>query len=192
MAPPTTSLRDLVTRLSPARRRTADAALHLFAEHGVGGTSLQMIADHLGLTKAAVYHQFRTKDEIVLAVIEVQLAPLEDALIEARANVEDPVERRTLLLTTVIDVVVSNRSSLSTLQNDPVLFRLLGEHPPSRHLWIEVFRDLLGPGLDEQARIRASVISAILGTVSFPLVADIEDATLGEELRRIALPLLEP
>jgi AcrR family transcriptional regulator len=31
-----------------------DAALDLFAEHG--GTSLQMIADAIGITKAAVYH----------------------------------------------------------------------------------------------------------------------------------------
>lgn len=186
----TTSLEDLVARHSPTRLRTVDAALLLFAEHGVGGTSLQMIADSLGLTKAAVYHQFRTKDEIVLAVIEVQLAPLERALHQVRADVDDVAERRHRLLAAVIDVVVANRSSLSTLQNDPVLFRLLGEHPPSQRLWREVFRDLLGEGLDDQARIRASVISAILGTVAFPLVVDIDDITLRDELLRIARPLL--
>lgn len=191
MAAPTTSLEDLVGRLSPARLRTVDAALRLFAEHGVGGTSLQMIADHLGLTKAAIYHQFRTKDEIVLAVIEAQLAPLERALLDARAATSDAVERRERLLAEIIGVVVANRSSLSTLQSDPVLFRLLGEHPPSRHLWTEVFRDLLGPGLDDQARIRASVISAIIGTVAFPLVVDVDDDTLRGELLRIARPLLD-
>ena len=45
-----------------------DAALALFADNGVSGTSLQMIADAVGITKAAVYHQFRTKEQIVLAV----------------------------------------------------------------------------------------------------------------------------
>ena len=30
-----------------------------------------MIADELGVTKAAVYHQYKTKDEIVLAAAEV-------------------------------------------------------------------------------------------------------------------------
>ena len=36
----------------------------------MNGTSLQMIADAMGVTKAAVYHQFHTKEEIVLAVAE--------------------------------------------------------------------------------------------------------------------------
>ena len=54
-------------------------ALELFARHGVGGTSLQMIADSLEVTKAAVYHQFHTKEAIVLAVLETHLQPLEKA-----------------------------------------------------------------------------------------------------------------
>ena len=51
-----------------ARERVLEAALHLFAERGVNGTSLQMIADHLGVSKAAIYYQFHTKDDIVLSV----------------------------------------------------------------------------------------------------------------------------
>ena len=44
-----------------------------------------MIADALGVTKAAVYHQFKTKDEIIIAVTEMQLARLEEPLEEAEA-----------------------------------------------------------------------------------------------------------
>ena len=54
--------------------RIIEAALVLFAEHGVSGTSLQMIADAIGVTKAAVYQQYNTKDEIILAVAQVVLA----------------------------------------------------------------------------------------------------------------------
>src|SRR4249919_3146625 len=57
---------------SPAQRRILEATHDLIAEHGVGGTSLQMIADAVGVTKAAVYHQFRAKDEIVIAVTEIE------------------------------------------------------------------------------------------------------------------------
>ena len=32
-----------------------------------------MIADAIGVTKAAVYHQYRTKDEIILAAAEDEL-----------------------------------------------------------------------------------------------------------------------
>ena len=52
----------------------------------MSGTSLQMIADTIGVTKAAVYHQFKTKEEIVIAVVEVDLAQLEAALDAAEAE----------------------------------------------------------------------------------------------------------
>ena len=70
---------------SPAQNRILAAALDLFATHGVSGTSLQMIADALGVTKAAVYHKFKAKDDIVLAVTEAELSKLEDAADRCRA-----------------------------------------------------------------------------------------------------------
>src|SRR5690349_11421445 len=124
------SVRELVARYSDAQRRTIDRALHLFAEHGVGGTSLQMIADALGVTKAAVYHQFQTKDAIVRAVIETQLQPFEALVERAEASVPGRATREALL-DALLDIVVTNRQQLSPLQRDPVLFRLLGEYPPS-------------------------------------------------------------
>lgn len=53
-----------------------------------------------------------------------------------------------------------------------------------------MFKELLGEGLGVQVRIRASAISAILGTVSFPLVVDVDDDTLRDELIRIVTPLV--
>ena len=56
-----------------AQVRVITAALELFSEHGVGGTSLQMIADTIGVTRVVVYHQFKTKDEIVIAAAGTEL-----------------------------------------------------------------------------------------------------------------------
>ena len=70
MAPSRTASRAGRQRKPPsaAQTRIIEAALREFARNGVGGTSLQMIADDIGVTKAAVYHQYKTKDEIVRAV----------------------------------------------------------------------------------------------------------------------------
>ena len=78
-----------------AQVRIITAALDLFAEHGVNGTSLQMIADAIGVTKAAVYHQFKTKDEIVLAAVEVDLVKVEAALDAAETDARPPAGART-------------------------------------------------------------------------------------------------
>src|SRR4029453_13101207 len=71
---------------TPPQTRIIDAALVLFAEHGISGTSLQMIEDQIGATKAAVYHQYNTKDEIILAVAEVVLTGLEAAVTAAEGE----------------------------------------------------------------------------------------------------------
>jgi len=189
--PDVETLRERAARYSPAQRRTIDAALRLFAEHGVGGTSLQMIADEVGVTKAAIYHQFSTKEAIVLGVIEVKVQPLEDAL-ERAESADLTRAAREEMLARVIDTVVANRHALGTLQNDPVLFRLLGEHEPSRRLWARLFSDLLGNDLDASARVRAAVLSAAIGSAAHPFVMDLDDDTLRAELLQIALRLIDP
>jgi len=165
-------------RRTPAQSRILHAALDLFADHGVSGTSLQMIADAVGVTKAAVYHKFKTKEEIVIAVAEMELATLEDALEAAEAQV-DSVAARKVLLTEVVGMAVERRRWVRALQNDPVMVRLLGEHEPFRNLITRLYAILLNEADDTEARISAALFSsAIAGTVINPLVDDIDDDTL--------------
>ena len=52
----------------------------------MSGTSLQMIADEIGVTKAAVYHQFQHEGaRSCLAVAEVEMARLDAPSTEAEA-----------------------------------------------------------------------------------------------------------
>ena len=165
-------------RRTPAQSRILQAALDLFADHGVSGTSLQMIADAVGVTKAAVYHKFKTKDEIVIAVAELQLAKLENALEAAEAQ-SDSVGARKVLLTEVVGMAVERRRWVMSLQNDPVMVRLLGEHEPFRNLITRLYAILLDEADDTEARVSAALFSgAIAGTVINPLVDDIDDDTL--------------
>jgi AcrR family transcriptional regulator len=50
------------------RERILDAALELFTEQGYDGTSLRQIAEQLGVTKAALYYHFESKEDILLAL----------------------------------------------------------------------------------------------------------------------------
>jgi AcrR family transcriptional regulator len=175
-------------RRSAAQTRVLDAALSLIAEHGVGGTSLQMIADAIGVTKAAVYHQFRTKEQIVIALTERELGGLEEALEIAEA---DPSRARELLLDRVIDMAVERRGAASTLQFDPVIVRLLGDHQPFQQFIQRLYMVLVGDAADD-ARVLAAMLSgAIAVGVVHPLVGDIDDDALRSQLRRITARLID-
>jgi AcrR family transcriptional regulator len=193
---PTTKLPNArlgATPRSDAQLRTLRAALELFAQHGVSATSYQMIADAVGVTKGAIYHQFKTKDELVLAVAELELARLEEAL-EAAESLDGSDVAREFLLNRVIDHAVDHRRGANTLQFDPVLVRLLAEHKPFQSFIERLYGMLVGdePGPDTQVRL-AALTCVVGGTVAHPLVAGLDDSTLRRQLldtarRIIGLP----
>ena len=135
-----------------AQTRIINVALDLFAKHGVGGTSLQMIADALGVTKAAVYHQFKTKDEIVLAAAEAELARVETA-IEAAGAEPDPARAREVLIARIVDLAVERRRMESTLLGDPVIIRFFAHHEPFRQVMDRLYRLLMGDNAGPDARV---------------------------------------
>jgi AcrR family transcriptional regulator len=175
---------------SPAQTRVLDAALKLIADHGVGGTSLQMIADAVGVTKAAVYHQLNTKEQIVIALTERELGDLEEALEAAEAE-DHPPRARELLLDRVIDLAVERRGAASTLQFDPVIVRLLGEQQPFQQFIERLYRVLVGDAGDDSQVLAAMMSGAIAVGVVHPLVGGIDDETLRCQLRRITRRLIQ-
>lgn len=179
-----------VTR-SAAQTRILDAALTLIGENGVGGTSLQMIADTIGVTKAAVYHQFRTKEEIVIALTERELGELEEALEPAEAE-RSQLRARELLLEGVIDMTVRRRGVASTLQFDPVIVRLLAEHQPFRQFIARLYGVLVGEEGDDAVVSAAMLSGAIAVGVMHPLVGEIDDDTLRAQLLRLTKRFIEP
>jgi AcrR family transcriptional regulator len=86
------------------RQRILDAALELLAEQGYDGTSLQQVADRVGLHKSSLFHHFRSKDdlarEVYTGLVERLLKRLEPLL------AEDPPRLETLL--TALDAAVDH------------------------------------------------------------------------------------
>src|SRR5688572_26011472 len=68
------------TDASAPRGQILAAAAKLFAARGFEATSLQDIANELGLTKQAVLHHFRSKDQLRQAVLDDILGHWRDAL----------------------------------------------------------------------------------------------------------------
>lgn len=52
------------------REKLLDAARTVFAREGYGGTSIDRIADEAGFSKGAVYSNFKSKEDLFLALLE--------------------------------------------------------------------------------------------------------------------------
>src|SRR4051794_25532205 len=173
-----------ITRTA-AQTRVLDAAIKLIAERGVSGTSLQMIADAMGVTKAAVYRQFKTKEEIVIAITERELGRIEDALEAAEAEGHG-LRAREVLLDRMIDQAIERRGVVSVPQFDPVIIRLQAEYEPFQQFIERLYAALLGTDGGEQARLHAAMLSsAISVAVMHPLLADVDGDTLRAYLKEM-------
>ncbi|GAA4546913.1 TetR/AcrR family transcriptional regulator [Pseudonocardia xishanensis] len=68
-------------RRTDTRSQIREVALALFAEQGYDKTSLREIAERLGITKAAVYYHYKTKEEILSSLFDEVGAGI-DAIVE--------------------------------------------------------------------------------------------------------------
>lgn len=53
------------------KEKILTVSLGLFSEHGYNGTSLQDIADKIGITKAAFYRHFKNKTDIYTQIVSI-------------------------------------------------------------------------------------------------------------------------
>jgi AcrR family transcriptional regulator len=178
------------SRPGEASGRVLAAALKLFARRGVSGTSLQMIADEIGVTKAAVYQQFQSKDDIVRAVI----APALEQLAEITAAAERQRSRSAraeTVLAGIVDLVVDNRRLTAILRSDPVILDPLFQTPQMRDLERRVFDLLAGPDPDPEILVATVMVSGgLMVATTGPNLEGFDDDALRSHLLSNARRLL--
>jgi AcrR family transcriptional regulator len=109
------------------RRQILDTAQRLFAERGYDATSLQMIADELGLTKAAVYYHFHAKSDILHAVMLPGIQRVE-ALLDDALTMRGRRARIEHLVNGFVDFLVGHRHFAVMASGDPAMKRHKSEH----------------------------------------------------------------
>jgi AcrR family transcriptional regulator len=109
------SAADPVRRGRPGydRRGLLDAAVAVFNESGYDGTSVAALAARLGLSKAALYHHFSSKEEILETALDEALDGLEGVL--AATDVVRPGDRLAAVLEGAVGVLVAHLPSVTLL-----------------------------------------------------------------------------
>ncbi|MFC3682263.1 TetR/AcrR family transcriptional regulator [Hydrogenophaga luteola] len=74
------------------RERVIDVAMHLFQQRGFGQTSLSDVAQDAGMLKGNLAYYFKTKSELLQAVLQTRQAALIQALSGNESDLVEPEE----------------------------------------------------------------------------------------------------
>lgn len=175
------------------RQRLIDVAVDLFTRHSFAGTSLQMIADELGFTKAAIYHHFRTREQLLDAVVEPILDRLR-VIIDTAEELRGVHARADHMLTGFVELAVENRV-VAVLAADPAVAEMLR----ARRVWDELIDRQMALLADveggQAGMVKAAVVLAGIAGASGPSFVRLDRAELQRylvETGRRALGLRAP
>ena len=164
------------------RTRLIEVAVDLFTRHSFAGTSLQMIADELGFTKAAIYHHFRTREHLLAAVLEPMLDELR-TVVERRGNTTHAAHARAEhMLSGYAALAVRNRGLVAVLAADPSVVTVLTE----RAEWGDLIKRQLAlladvdPG--PSGEVKAAMVFAGMAGAAGPTWGNLDDDALREHL----------
>lgn len=172
-------------RLAPGRSGVLDAALELFARNGIDGVSLQQIADSLSVTKAAVYHHFQAKSDIVLAALKPGLDALENAVLEAQ-HLPAGQEQAREVINGLAECIAVNSRSYQIIMADSAASRILAT---DQHLVDMIFtmrKMLAGPTPDNQMLLAVSIF---LGACLGPSLDPNFESFTSEQLRAMVIEI---
>jgi AcrR family transcriptional regulator len=186
---------------APARRRAGDEfprggtreriqsiALELFAEQGYEKTSLREIAERLGVTKAALYYHFRSKEDIVRSFSEDYRAELEQVIAWGASQPRTPGTRAEILRRYA--GIVSEQLAVIRFmeQNQAAMHTLMSDSGARKKMFRDQFMslcDLLAPpGAPLADRVRA--ITAVITIGMSPMILQ-REAPSPEDLNEAVL-----
>jgi AcrR family transcriptional regulator len=167
------------------RRRIQQVALELFTEQGYEKTSLREIAERLGVTKAALYYHFKSKDDIVHSLVEDRIHRLDELIKWAQDQPAGPATRRELLRT-YADAFFANEqpSVMQFFEQNQTVLKSLEAGKMMRQRMLTLANVLAGAGTSPADQVRAAL--AIFAVHSSWFAVHSPQIT-AEERRRIAL-----
>ncbi|HTR69137.1 MAG TPA: helix-turn-helix domain-containing protein [Mycobacteriales bacterium] len=150
------------------RERILDVALDLFIANGYDGTSLREIAEKLGVTKAALYYHFASKEDILMA-LHMRLHAVGRSALAQLADGKVTVSQWRTLLDAVLEEMLSQRKIFLLHERNQAVFEKLhredhvAEHEDIQDRFRKILSDPAVP-LRDRVRMAASV-GAVFGTL---------------------------
>ena len=158
-----------LTAVGGTAARIEEAALELFFERGYRSTSMRDIAQACGLTAAALYNHFPSKDQILYAMVGRLHEELEAALIAAVEEAGDDPRERLAAMTRAHALVHTRHRKDAHVANSEI-FSL--EEPGrstvigSRQRMAAMFREAIATGVERGEFVVPDVLVAAFAIIN--------------------------
>jgi AcrR family transcriptional regulator len=83
----------LIDKSIDKRKKILESAEYLFAKHGYHATEVEEIAKSAGMAKGTIYNYFKSKENILLSVLESGVQELSIKMAEGIEQIDDTVEK---------------------------------------------------------------------------------------------------
>ena len=95
------------------RQTLVDMCVKVFNRHGYEATRMGMLATELGISKSAIYHHVKTKEEILQSALDDALDGLETVMEEAEQTHGPAQDKIAALIRGAVEVLVTRQSSVT-------------------------------------------------------------------------------
>ena len=164
-------------------------ALELFAEQGYEKTSLREIAERLGVTKAALYYHFKSKEDIVHSFTDDYFEEI-DHLLDWAKDQPQTEETQREILDRYVGIVLAgsevfhfleqNRAAVQGMEAGKERFARFRDR-------LDALVDLLaGPDASLRSRVRATTAVLSMGATCLLYLHQVDDP---DKLRAIVLEI---
>jgi AcrR family transcriptional regulator len=171
------------------RQRIQTVALELFAEQGYDKTSLREIAERLGVTKAALYYHFKSKEDIVASLVEDYFGQIDEMVAWGRTQPRTP-ESRARVLDRYYRIVANGSQVFRMLQHNQASVNSLAHAKNRSELFRERMDALVGLLTEEDAPLESQIRAAVaLASVSFGCMFYADRTEDPEKLRAVVLDI---
>lgn len=139
------------------RSQIMSVARELFVAQGFAATTTRELAERLGLTKAALYYHFHTKDDLLSALAAPLVRQMRALLTDTPLSPTTAARRA--VLSTYIDIAAADLDLVRVLTQDPSVARrpASAEHAALHERMLQLLSGHENPDTTERARARASL-----------------------------------
>jgi AcrR family transcriptional regulator len=168
--------------MNDTRERILAVAQELFIKDGYDKVSLREVAEQVGVTKAALYYHFSSKEQLLKTLVQ----PLQAAVGQLVGMLGARADRQAWASNWVqlVDWMFQNRGLFKLIETNRATFQAMGEawiepdvHGSLHEHFNAIFTDP-SASLEDRARIAAS-FGAVAGMLNFPGVDAFDDDDLG-------------